>query len=320
MWRCPKCDEEIDDRFDACWHCGTAQDGTPDLDFHAGAGDPAVPDRGPESEPPPEDEEKAEGNRILHERLVEICSAGNIVEADCLCEMLEEAGIQARVVGDNLSAAAGCLPLGEATSPRLWVRESDADRARQIVEQWRNEQEDALPEPPECGEPPAVDVPVESQETALPTDTKLRFLGQGLFVVAIICLAAGAIWAWRNWTELSKHSATTEATFVWIGDPQVKLVFPPPRDPNLPLQPSAPRVLAVRHSFGANYTYTVDGESYPAYLSVDGADEIPEHVQIRYDPRHPAAHIVGSIAPPWMLLLFSFAIAAFLSFVGWQFR
>jgi hypothetical protein len=319
MWRCPKCNEEIDDRFDACWNCGTAQDGTPDLDFHAGTGDPAVPDRGPDPEPTTSEEE-TEANRILHERIVEVCSAGNIVEADCLCEMLEDAGIQARVVGDNLSAAAGCLPLGEVTSPRLWVRESDADRARQIVEQWRNEQEDALPEPPECDEPPAVDERVESEDVPVSSDVRLRFLGQGLFVVAIVCLAAGAVWAWQNSTVLSKHSATTEAMIVGVGDPRVEFIHRPPRDSNLPLQPNAPRALAVRHSFGANYTYTVDGESYRAYLSVNGADKIPEHVQIHYDPRHPAAHIVGSIAPPWMLLLFTFAIAAILSFVGWQFR
>ncbi len=25
MWRCPKCGEEIEDQFDACWNCLTAR-------------------------------------------------------------------------------------------------------------------------------------------------------------------------------------------------------------------------------------------------------------------------------------------------------
>ncbi len=29
MWRCPGCGEEIEDSFDACWKCGTGQDGVP---------------------------------------------------------------------------------------------------------------------------------------------------------------------------------------------------------------------------------------------------------------------------------------------------
>jgi len=32
MWTCSKCNEQLDDRFDSCWQCGTAQDGTPPPD------------------------------------------------------------------------------------------------------------------------------------------------------------------------------------------------------------------------------------------------------------------------------------------------
>jgi len=33
MWRCSKCNEEVGDDFNACWNCGTWQDGTVDPDF-----------------------------------------------------------------------------------------------------------------------------------------------------------------------------------------------------------------------------------------------------------------------------------------------
>ncbi len=137
MWQCPNCGEQIDDEFDACWKCGTAQDGTRAADFHAEPNDPAVPDRGADPEPPAESEEERQSDRMLHERLVEVCSAGNIVEADGLCELLEEAGIHARVVGEGFGVAAAGLALGEAVSPRIWVYERDLARAREVIDQWR---------------------------------------------------------------------------------------------------------------------------------------------------------------------------------------
>jgi hypothetical protein len=305
MWQCSKCGVEIHDQFDACWKCGTRQDGTPD--------------RAPDPESPIAAKPRDAG-QIRHERIVELCSAANIIEADGLCELLEEAGIQARVVGDNLTAAAGCLPLGEATAPRIWVYENDADHARQVIGQWRSEPGVAPLEPPEDDEPATAAAPLETQDTALPSDERLRFLGQGLFVVAIVCLAAGAVWAWQNATTLSKHSATTEGRFAGVGHPRTRFAFAPPRDPNLPLQPNAPRVLAVTHLFEASYAYVVDGKSHHAYMFVESVDEAPDRVQVHYDPRNPAAHFVGSIAPPWMILLLSFAVGGFLCFVGWQFR
>ncbi len=34
MWKCQKCNEEIEDTFDACWNCGTSVDGVENPDFH----------------------------------------------------------------------------------------------------------------------------------------------------------------------------------------------------------------------------------------------------------------------------------------------
>ena len=32
MWKCKKCDEQIEDDFVVCWNCGTGKDGSPPLD------------------------------------------------------------------------------------------------------------------------------------------------------------------------------------------------------------------------------------------------------------------------------------------------
>ncbi len=138
MWRCPNCGEQIGDEFDQCWNCGTAPDGTRDADFHAESSDSTVPDPGPEPERPPEAADLAsEKSAADRQRVVEVCSAADVVEARGLCDLLEEAGIAGRVVGEYLGGAAGSLPLGEPIAPRIWVHEADLARAHQIIERWR---------------------------------------------------------------------------------------------------------------------------------------------------------------------------------------
>jgi hypothetical protein len=84
-----------------------------------------------------EDDEIAEEtfNETDAERIVEICSAANSMEAGFLSDALADKGIRAEIVGAPLRTAAGLLPLGETTSPRLWVREGDSGRAREIIDQ-----------------------------------------------------------------------------------------------------------------------------------------------------------------------------------------
>ena len=213
MWQCANCGEPIDDGFDACWKCGTAQDGTRAVDFHAEPNDPAVPDVGPDHDLPPQSEEDRESDRILHERLVEVCSAGNIVEADGLCELLEDAGIHARVVGEGLGVAAAGLALGENVSPRIWVYESDLARAREVIDRGRTPQTDEPIELPQSETPAEGETPVEAEEALLPSDVRFRFLSQGFFIAGAVCVLAGAIWAWKNSAVLSAHSGTTVARF-----------------------------------------------------------------------------------------------------------
>ena len=64
--------------------------------------------------------------------LREVYSADNIQEAHLVKTVLEEVGIEARVVGDHLQNAIGDLPAA-AIAPRVWVRTENFDQARKII-------------------------------------------------------------------------------------------------------------------------------------------------------------------------------------------
>jgi hypothetical protein len=293
MWRCPSCGEQIDDNLDACANCGTVQDTTRDVEQPAASG--------------------------LHERVVEVCSAANIVEANDLYELLDEAGIKSQIVGDSLGAAAGCLPLGEATAPRIWVRESDADRARQIIEQWHDEISSKPAALPEDEDSPDIESPNDCDEAPLPSDVRFHFLHQGFFLAGFASVVVGAVWAWQNSVKLAEYSATARGRYAGSERGSFKITGVP-HDRNLPLQPFVNTRSAYTPSTRVTYAYTVAGKTYRASKDFDEEDERPRQMLIHYNPRYPAENFVGPIAPPWVVLVFAFGIAAFLSFVGFQFR
>ena len=72
-------------------------------------------------------------------RLAEVYSAANGLEAHSLRAVLEERGIRAEVVGETLQTAAGDLPLGQSLAPRIWVWEGDAGRARELIEEFTSQ-------------------------------------------------------------------------------------------------------------------------------------------------------------------------------------
>jgi len=309
MWRCPNCGEQIGNEFDACWKCGTAQDGGRAADFHAEPSDPAAPDRGPDPQAPTASAEDAEAARIVRERIVELCSAGDIVEAECVCELLEEAGIPARIVNDGLGIAAGGVPFGEPIAPRIWVRESEAAHAREVIEQWQEQQENEPIEFPGSEGSPERGEPIEAEYAALPSDVRFRFLSQGFFIAGLVCILAGAIWAWKNSMTLSMYSGTAVGRAI-----DVSRYWR--HNTSMPGGPG--QRLGCVSRVAVQYAYVVDAHLYHA--QVDDAEGDIYHVPIHYDPHNPAQHVVGSIAPPWVVLIFAVGIAAFLSFVGYQFR
>jgi hypothetical protein len=284
MWRCPNCGEQIEPEFEVCWKCGTAQDGTRTEDFLAEANDPAGPDRGPDPEPAQESAEDVAAAKARHERIVELCSAATAFEAQEICNVLQEGGIQARVVGDALASAAGGLVMGEPIAPRVWVLASEAGRARELLARRFAESAEEFADWPESEGKPQWEVSGEPEEAELPSDRRFRFLSQGFWIVALACVAVGSTWAWKNGATISEHPATALGRL-------------------------------VDHSY---YTYTVGGETYDA--AAGNARYAPVTVTIHYDPHNPEKHIVGNIAPPWVVLAFAFGLAAFLAFVGYQFR
>jgi len=316
MWRCPNCGEQIGDEFDLCWNCGTAPDGTRAADFHAEPSDSAVPDHGPEPEKQPESAAggAAEQSAVDRRRIVELCSAADVVESHGLCDVLQEAGIPARVVGEYLGGAAGSLPLGEPIAPRIWVREADLDRARKIIEQRREQSSEPVPvEQPVGKELPEWETPAEQDEGPLTSDVRYRFLSQGFFIVGLAVVLFGSVRAWQNGITLSKHSATTEGQRVGAGF-SGGMAIPLPGGSDQPVG----RRFSYRFPTGALYTYVVGHTVY--YAGIAHADLAPDRVTIHYNPRVPTEHVVGAVIPPWLMLASVLGISAFLMFVGYQFR
>lgn len=73
--------------------------------------------------------------------LAEIYTAADAVQAHFLKNLLADAGIEARVVGDRDE-----LHLGDSTAPRVWVMQADASRARELIEDWEQSRHQATPE------------------------------------------------------------------------------------------------------------------------------------------------------------------------------
>jgi hypothetical protein len=73
-----------------------------------------------------------ESDEVADSKVREAYSAANTQEAHFIKAALEEAGIEARVVGDHLQNAVGDLP-AVAIAPRVWVNSEDFDQARRII-------------------------------------------------------------------------------------------------------------------------------------------------------------------------------------------
>jgi nitrogen fixation protein len=74
---------------------------------------------------------------------VEIYAARDLLHAYMLKAALEEEGIHVEIDNEHLQTAAGELPLGWSTAPRILVDESDAPRAVEILEALEASREDA---------------------------------------------------------------------------------------------------------------------------------------------------------------------------------
>jgi hypothetical protein len=67
-----------------------------------------------------------------HENIVRLATARDPQEAEFWRQALEDEGIRCRVVGEFLGSF-GVVPPGHPV-PEVWVRQVDAERARQILD------------------------------------------------------------------------------------------------------------------------------------------------------------------------------------------
>ena len=306
MWRCPNCGEQLGDEFDLCRNCGTAPDETTDARFHAEPNESTVPDFGPEPERQPEVAagSASEPSDADRQRVVELCSAADVVEARGLCDLLEEGGIPARVVGEYLGGAAGSLPLGEPIAPRIRVHDSDAIRSRELVDQWRKASDTELAEWPETEEPPEWKTATE-EEGPLPSDVRFRFLSQGFFILGLACILLGSVQAWQNGRTLSKYSAMTEGQRVNAGFGG-GVAIP------MPGSPVSSDRRAILPPASDHYALCVRRGPRGLLLPrIADADAAPDRVPIHYEPHAPAEHVVGAVIPAWLVLVFAVGTGAF---------
>jgi hypothetical protein len=237
-----------------------------------------------------------------------------MVEANYLCNRLEEARIEARVVGDFLGGAVGGLPLGEATSPRVWVHQSDQARAREVIAGWRSEQGDPAGQWPAGEGTPPWEMPAapETPEGEPSSGFRYRFVSEAFWFAAVICVVAGGYWAWRNSIALAKYSVVAEGRRV--AGSRWRVPIPQPAGPGLPYG----RLPSVAFRNEVQYSYQAGGTT--RYVEWSGWQEPPARLSICYDPHDPAKHIIGLPTPPPVILLAAVGIAVLLGFIGYRFR
>ncbi len=248
------------------------------------------------------------------DRIVEVYSAAHIIEAQELCTILEDKGIQSRIVGEQLGNAAGCLPLGETLAPRIWVREGDAIQAREIIEEWTKEPHQEWSWPVADEEPNDVEEQPEEKDAPAASGVRFRWLSQAFLMAGVASILIGAVWAWHGWMTMRKYQGTAEGVLVGY-QPHLESYIPSRADDNLPGVRRRP-TLAIRYDL--QYEFVVGGKTYHAVVYDGYIDD--GRLPIHYDPCNPEEHIVGPRAQPWIVLVSMLGTGAVLSLIGLYFR
>lgn len=147
------------------------------------------------------------------DRVVEVYAAANAIEAHELCAVLAEEGIQSQVVGEQLGGAAGCLPLGEAIAPRIWVREADAARSRKIINEWTSQSHQEWLDPLDGDDQDELDEETEENAPQASGDW-CRWFGQALAMVSAVCFVLGSVWAAYDGIALHTHQGLAKGKLV----------------------------------------------------------------------------------------------------------
>jgi hypothetical protein len=124
MWRCPKCQEKVDDSFEVCWSCGTTPDGIEDPSFvTADEADPIPDEEVPEGSDV--DDPLADFAGTPLPDLVACYTASDAAEAKFIADELMEQGIPAIPDKLDISLLTGAFVSG----PKVRVRQDDLFRA-----------------------------------------------------------------------------------------------------------------------------------------------------------------------------------------------
>lgn len=102
---------------------------------------------------PPSGDEPPSSNEppVACHRGCAVYSAGSLHEAQLLLDLLDEAGIVARLFNTHLVGAMGELPFYQSL-PRIWlVDEGDLEEARAVIEGYEARRRQSLDEPRHCG-------------------------------------------------------------------------------------------------------------------------------------------------------------------------
>jgi hypothetical protein len=87
----------------------------------------------------------------MTDEIVEVYVAADEPQAVLLQDLLQTQGITAQVIGSSLHSAAGEIPVGWNAMPRLWVRQPDAEQARQLLMDWEKSRNQKRAQPPAAG-------------------------------------------------------------------------------------------------------------------------------------------------------------------------
>jgi hypothetical protein len=332
MWHCPACNEALDDAFDVCWNCGTDRDGLADPLFRRATDDASNlgSGPGPEDELAEMDSDTADQptpakNAADRTKILELCSAADIVEANAIADVLEEAGIRVSIVGDALQGSAGGTPLGEATSPRLWISSEDLLRAREALAAYRIRNLDDIQRDQE--KPPADEIDADYDawmaETGVveePPDEERPRRDVGLLSVLLILIGMGSIAAGVGY-GLKNHQLSVRYSGQAIATSVITKLWQ---------QWHSNRITTVpdlrEHWYGGYYApkwttgyyYNVGG----AWHRVVVTDDVQPNdiIVIRYDPENPGDYQIKEILPPAWCVAIGLASAVFSFFLAYQFR
>ena len=134
------------------------------------------------------------------------------------------------MVGEELGNAAGWIPQADL-APRVWVRQADEARAREIIASWLRDpraivsegesagDEEGLAEPPdaaslaEAGDEDREEADADdADEPTSPARRVFRLLNGVIAVAGVGSILAGAYFAAETWLTLRQFPATAEGS------------------------------------------------------------------------------------------------------------